>query len=121
MKLVIAERETPALFEWLRSPGRTLITCDLSRTELMRAVVRASPERAPRVRDVLSQLTLVTVATTDFDVAGRLSPPAVRSLDAIHLAVALSLGDELRSIVTYDHRMRDAAVASGVRCESPGG
>lgn len=120
MKLVIEERETAALFDWLRRPGRTMISCDLARAELMRAVMRASPDRAPSVRDVLARLTLVTVASTDFDAAGRLPPPTLRSLDAIHLAVALSLGDELRSVVTYDQRMRDAAVASGLRCEAPG-
>lgn len=121
MKLVIEEHETPALFEWLRRPDRTVITCDLTRTEVMREVVRASPDRAPSVRDVLARLTLVTVATADFEAAGRLSPPTLRSLDAIQLAVALSLGDELRSVVTYDQRMRDVAIASGLRCEAPGG
>lgn len=34
-----------------------------------------------------------------------LGPATLRSLDAIHLASALTLGDDLLAVVTYDRRM----------------
>jgi len=43
----------------------------------------------------------------------------LRSLDVIHLASARSIGAALRAVVTYDHRMNDAAVAVGLVVESP--
>jgi predicted nucleic acid-binding protein len=49
----------------------------------------------------------------------RISPPTVRTLDAIHLASALSLGDALGSFVTYDRRMREAGIAMGLPVASP--
>lgn len=46
-------------------------------------------------------------------VAGALLPAGIRSLDAIHLATATLLGASLKSLVTYDLRMADAARAIG--------
>ncbi len=46
-------------------------------------------------------------------------PLLLRSLDAIHLAAALELGDELDGIVTYDERLSDAAALLGVAVISP--
>ena len=54
-----------------------------------------------------------------FDLAGRLLPVELRSLDALHLAAALSIGRDLQAIVTYDKRMADAARKSGIPVESP--
>jgi predicted nucleic acid-binding protein len=43
-----------------------------------------------------------------------------RTLDAIHLAVALTLGDELEGIVAYDERLSHAAQSLGIRVMAPG-
>jgi len=43
----------------------------------------------------------------------------LRSLDAIHLAAALELGDELEAVVTYDSRMSSAAEAQGLDVAAP--
>jgi predicted nucleic acid-binding protein len=53
------------------------------------------------------------------DAAGFLDWPRLRSLDAIHLATALALGDDLDAIMTYDQRMADAARGFGLRVEAP--
>ncbi len=42
-----------------------------------------------------------------------------RALDAIHIASALTLGEELEAVVTYDARMAEAARAAGLRVEAP--
>jgi len=51
--------------------------------------------------------------------AGTLAPPDLRSLDAIHVAAALSIGDDLGELITYDARMALAARAHGIIVTSP--
>lgn len=51
--------------------------------------------------------------------AALLEPPELRSLDAIHLATALSLGDELDGLVTYDERLARAARERGIPTLAP--
>ena len=119
VKLVVAEQETPALRAWLGVADRDPVSCDLARTELMRAVRRAAPDRVVQARAVLDALTLLEVTTAVFEEAGRLDPAVVRSLDAIHLAAALSLGDDLEGLVTYDERLAEAARANGVAVVAP--
>ena len=43
----------------------------------------------------------------------------LRSLDAIHLASALTLAPDIESVVTYDRRLGEAAEASGLRVVEP--
>ena len=119
VKLVVAEAETAALRAWLEAPGRELVVCDLARTELMRAVRRAVPGRALQAREVLDAVVLLHVTPAVFEHAGRLAPSGLRSLDAIHLAAALDLGDDLDGLVTYDDRLADAAVSNGVAVVAP--
>ena len=119
VKLVVAEAETPALLTWLRAADRAPVSCDLARTELLRAVRRVAPDRAVQVRTVLDSVTLVEVSTAMFEEAGRLDPTLLRSLDAVHLAVALALGDDLEGLVTYDERMAAAAEFNGLPVSAP--
>ncbi len=119
VKLVVAETETPALLAWLKAADRAPVSCDLARTELLRAVRRAVPDRAVQARTVLDSITLVEVSTAMFEEAGRLSPTLLRSLDAVHLAAALALGDDLEGLVTYDDRLTDAAELNGLVVTAP--
>ena len=120
VKLVVAEAETDALRHWILQDARTLVSCDLARTELMRAVRRVVPDRAVLARQVLDSITLVSLSPSVFDEAGRLDPADMRSLDAVHLAAALDLGDDLEGMVTYDERLAAAAAANGVIVLAPG-
>ena len=52
------------------------------------------------------------------DLAGELVEP-LRSLDAIHVAAALELGEELEAFVTYDRQMTRAAESLGLSVVSP--
>ncbi len=119
VKLVVAEEETPALRAWLSAEERSPVSCDQSRAELMRAVRRAAPDRVVQARAVLDSITLTELATHLFEDAGRLDPTIMRTLDAIHLAAALDLGDDLQAIVTYDERLADAALSNGVVVVAP--
>lgn len=120
IKLVVQEPETAALQAWLGSRPRDPVSCDLTRTELMRTARRSAPELALRAKQVLDAVTLTQVTTAVFEQAARLSPTTLRSLDAIHLAAALDLDDDLDGLVTYDSRLARAAAAAGVEVVAPG-
>jgi len=78
-----------------------------------------APYRAVHARAVLEAVTLISVPTAVFEAAGLLDPAIVRSLDAIHLAAALDIGDEFEGLVTYDERLTAAAEASGILVIAP--
>ena len=119
VKLVVAESESAALRKWLRGADRNPVTCDLARTELLRAVRRSAPTRIVQARAVLDSVALTEVATAIFEGAGRLDPAGLRSIDAIHVAAALDLGDDLDGIVTYDDRLAEAAELNGIVVARP--
>jgi hypothetical protein len=119
-KLVVVEQGTAALRRWIASRDDRLFSSDLLRTELLRATRRAAPEQMVQARAVLDSLVLVTLSTAICERAAVLEPEVLRSLDALHLAAALEVGDELEGIVTYDQRLAIGAGALGIRVETPG-
>ncbi|GAA1482597.1 type II toxin-antitoxin system VapC family toxin [Gordonia sinesedis] len=120
VKLVVAEAETPGLRTWIAAGDTDLVSSDLARTELLRAVRRIATDRVVQARAVLDALTLLTLGTDLFEAAAHLDPTVLRTLDALHLAAALALGDDLSGIVTYDDRLADAARAHGIPVLTPG-
>lgn len=120
VKLVRYETETPAMVELGRAfPGVPVVTSVLTRCELLRAVRRADPAAAPGARAVLAGVRQIALTPGVLDAAARLDPPSVRSLDAIHLATAQSLVEDLVALVTYDERQRLAATGLGLPTLSP--
>jgi predicted nucleic acid-binding protein len=119
VKLVVSAAESSALRHWLTSANRDPVTSDLARIELLRAVRRATPDRAVAAHEVLDTMTVLTLSTETFEAAARLDPTTLRSLDALHLAVSLELGDDLDGIVVYDERLAEAANAYGIRTLAP--
>ena len=118
VKLAVREPESLALRRYLRR-RQPLVSSALSRTEVLRALLPAGDEAITRGRAVLQRIDLVRVNDRILDSAGVLSPPGLRSLDAIHLATAQELGDDLSAIVTYDDRMVAAANQLGYRIVQP--
>ena len=81
--------------------------------ECRRAARRASHRRLLQTVDqVLEAIYLLEITPAIFDEAARVDPPFLRSLDAIHLATALSIDDEALEVITYDERFADAARAA---------
>jgi predicted nucleic acid-binding protein len=117
-KLVMVEPESAALSSHLRS-WTVRVSAALLRTEVLRAAMRTSQDHVARARQQLRHVALIEIDRDLLDRAGTLAPPEVRSLDAIHLAAALSLGDDLAEIVTYDDRMIVAAKAHGLAVSCP--
>lgn len=95
------------------------MSCDVARTELFRAVRRTAPELLVQARAVLETVTLLSVTAALFDAAGRLDLVELRSRDALHLAAALELQDELDGIVGFDERLAAAAAANGIPVAAP--
>jgi uncharacterized protein len=118
VKLVIAERESAALRRYLRSqPQRA--SCGLARVEVMRAVRPHGGAAITRARRLLRRLDLVQLDDELLDAAAALDAGILRSLDAIHLAAAQVLADDLTAVVTYDARMTVAAGRLGLPVAAP--
>lgn len=118
VKLVTAEPESPALRDFLRTrPGQ--VSSVLLDVEAHRVAVRLGAEVTARTARLLGSITLVPITAEIRAVARTVSPPALRSLDAIHLASAVALGADLGVFVAYDHRLLDAAAHLGLTVAAP--
>ena len=118
VKLVVAERESVALRRYLRAEPRRA-SCALARIEVIRAVRPHGAAAMARARRLLRRLDLVQLDDELLDSAAALGGGVLRSLDAIHLAAAQTLADELVAVVTYDERMTTAAGGLGLMVEAP--
>jgi hypothetical protein len=118
VKLVVAEDESAALRRYLRSrPER--VSCALARVELMRAVRPQGGAALARARRLLRRVDLVHLDDDLLDAAASLDPGILQSLDAIHLAAAQTMADDLAAVVTYDDRMAAAAGLLGLPVAAP--
>lgn len=119
VKLVVEEVGSKALRTWLMTAKEPIVSSDLLRTELLRATRRSAPDHVQQARMVLDSIVLITISTALFEHAGTIEPDLLRSLDALHLAAALDLGDDLDGIITYDDRLSSAAMALGIPVVAP--
>ncbi len=120
VKLVVAEPESAALLNLLRtSPIR--VSSTLSLAEVPRALRRAgfSSGARRRARDVLARVNLVDVDRRVLSGAAALDPAELGTLDAIHLATALSIREDLLAVVTYDRRLTAAAQRAQLEVLAP--
>jgi predicted nucleic acid-binding protein len=118
VKLAVHEPESLALRRYLRR-RQSLVSSALARAEVLRALLPAGEEAISRGRAVLQRIDLVRVNDRILSAAGVLRPPELRSLDAIHLATAQELGNDVRTLVTYDDRMVAAAKQLGYPIVQP--
>ena len=89
------------------------------RTEVVRAAATVSRKARDVALELVESIDLIGVDQEILDEAARLEPPGLRSLDAIHLASALSLGQGLGVVVTYDRRLEEGARLWGLRVLAP--
>ena len=121
VKLVAPEPETAALMAALQEwPDR--VSSVLARVEVHRTLRRAGASRAAhnRADEVLAALLLVRIDDPVLAHAASFKDPLLRSIDAIHLAAALSLGDDPDAFITYDVRLGRAATRQGLHVHHPG-
>jgi uncharacterized protein len=119
VKLVAVEPESSALAQFL-GDWESRITSRISTVEVTRAARRpAMPELVERASVVLDGVSFVELSPEIARLAGLLDPPTFRSLDAMHVASALSLGADVGPFLTYDARMQEAATAAGLDVRAP--
>lgn len=119
VKLAVEEPETRALRAFLAERDGRRVSSALLRTESLRAVRQLGGDVLSTVREGLRRIDLVAIDDRILDAAGTLEPRVLRTLDAIHLATALAVGDDLETVVTYDERMADGARLLGLPTAAP--
>lgn len=120
VKLVRAEPESEALRTFLgEAPEHS--TSVVSSIEVLRAAKRVGvvDELRTRAEAVIASTALIGLGDAVVRAAQGIDPPTIRTLDAIHLASALALGDDLDVFVCYDRRLADAAEATGLTVLAP--
>ncbi len=121
MKLVRREAETEALREWLDlRREQPVVTSELGRVEVLRAARRVGDPVLAEARAVVGDLDLIPLDRAVQDVACDIGDRILRTLDALHLASALLLGDALTAFIAYDHRLAGGAQAAGLVVAAPG-
>ena len=118
VKLVLGEQQRePLRMELSRWDG--VVSSALLGVEAVRACARYGAPYATRAREGLSLLSLIPIDEAVLTRASELAPQTLRSLDAIHIATALSLGADLGVLIAYDQRLSLAATENGLSVVSP--
>ncbi len=118
VKLFAEEEESAALRnELTRWPEQA--SSALARVDVIRVGRALGEEVLAAARLVFNDLRLVRLSDELLDAAALIEPLPLRSLDAIHVAAAQSLGDALGAMITYDERMLAAARSVGVPTLTP--
>lgn len=117
VKLIIAEPESVALEDALDTePAVTssaVLAVELFCTAYRRGVATSRVER------VLARVPPVSVTEAILQAAQEPSARPLRALDAIHLASARSLEEDLRVLYTYDGELQAAADQVGIEVAAP--
>ena len=127
VKLVHAEADSAALRNFLDEHSAIeWVSSSLVEIETYRALVRATgPADMPAMINpfhaLLDLIVRVEIGSGTRILAPTVTPPTVRSLDAIHLATGQRLHEQQRltAFVTYDKRLAEAAAAAGLAVDMP--
>lgn len=125
VKLVREEPESSSLRAYLDEAD--LVSSELVLTEVPRAVRRAAAHDPDlpasllieRTAELLEAVALLPLDRSLLAAAGALAEPALRALDAIHVASAIGL-TPIDAFVSYDERQSAAARLAGLRTTAPG-
>lgn len=115
--LLIDQPESIALLAWLDQTTAALVASDLLETELRRLAVREALDQSDVTR-LLDGVALAALDRAVYRSAGLLPMPYLRTLDALHLEAAIRL--EATGVLTYDHRLGEAARSVGLEVIAPG-
>jgi predicted nucleic acid-binding protein len=121
VKLVLPEPESSDLAAFV-DPRPLLSSSVLSAVEAPRAIARVADDKraGDRIDQLLATVDLIELDRVVVERARALLPWALRSLDALQVASALSLGAELETFVSYDRRQLGAARDAGLEVLAPG-
>lgn len=118
LKYIFAEPERPALVKALTSQA---ISSELARLEVKHVVYRMQPKNITLANEELARISFVMVSDQVLRIAEAFTGNvALTTLDSIHFATALTLGEGIEGIVTYDKQMITNARKMGIKVLSPG-
>jgi predicted nucleic acid-binding protein len=124
IKRVVIEPESSSLIDALDGHAKAndvLVSSSLAWVEVTRALrarTRLShAEAAAAADDAMSGLAEQPISTEVVNLARRIDPRVLRSLDAVHLASAVLLGADV--VVTYDERLAIACESNGLATAAP--
>ena len=124
VKLVREEAGSGELHAYVE--GADLVSSELVLAEVPRAAQRAAARDRhqldrllKRAGEVIDMLGLRALDQHLLAAAGAFAEPALRTLDAIHVATAVDL-HPIDSFLTYDERQAAAARLAGLRTLAPG-
>ena len=118
VKLVVPEPESDALRAELAGWDRN-VSSALARVEVVRACARVDDKAGRIAEQIVGALDLIALDERVLEEAALLRPVELRSLDSIHLASALLLGDALGVALVYDERLLEAMQATGLPVAAP--
>ena len=118
LKLLISEKESIALAEFLDAPVKT---SEISRVEVIRSLNRISPEKIADGQAALSRFEMIPV-NSPIRILAENFPAAItlKSLDALHFATVVFLNKTISGLITYDKAMIKNAKLLGIKVVSPG-
>lgn len=119
VKLFKPEPETAALRNALRD-WPVLVSSDLIRVESVCTARRLGSEDVlERALAVLDRIELVPISPEILELATGAFTPTLRAMDAIHLATALSMREDVGTVFVYDSALHAAALAQGLGATAP--
>ena len=119
VKLVIEEEESRALAHDLTHVD-VVVTSIIGRVELERAVRRRHHAAfLDSIEQVLAGVVLIPLDVAIAAVASRIVPEGLRTLDAIHIATATAVSDDLDCCYCYDQRLSDGLTQRGFKVVAP--
>jgi predicted nucleic acid-binding protein len=117
VKLVKRDAESEALLAEVKQwPSH--VTSVVGAVEVRRAARRVGADAA-RTDAVVARVSLLELDERIRELAARVGPRDLRALDAIHLATAISLENDLGALACYDERLADASAREGIRVVAP--
>lgn len=87
--------------------------------EAMRACARHGDGYLQDARAWLLDVALLPLDDVLLDAAASVGPSTLRSLDALHLATAISVRGDIGAFFTYDQRLAEAAERHGLPVVAP--
>jgi predicted nucleic acid-binding protein len=118
VKLPLREAEHESLLLAL-SQWDAYVSSALLGVEAIRACGRYEGRYATEARAFLEGVALLPLDDAVLDEASSIDPAELRSLDALHLATALSIRDDIGAFFTYDERLGEAAADHGLAVVQP--
>ena len=119
VKLIVSEEHSKTLGSWVANCNQDLFISELARTEVSRAISRVDSKLNKQFNTIINRFGIIRVSTQVLTIAETLSPTSLRTLDAIHLASCIILGDTLTGFVTYDNAQASAALINRIDVFTP--